>query len=207
MENIDLPLLPPVEDIIPKKRIAVHAAGLNSLFSKSSKKPMLAPVATAVAGENVEGESQGKLLVTVGSKGILLPPPLKPAPVTQVKKVLSPLVVVKKDPVFEKASLKYASQKKLCLGWAPLPDNVRDFAYFQIQYQFPLDQVVYIGNDLDQSLNGCKHFAFKKLVGGKEEWIFKKLCCVKDCRRVSLTGTKCEAHRRGDTVKKDKVNI
>jgi hypothetical protein len=189
MENMDL-LLPPVEDISPKKRIAVHAAGLGAFYPKLLKKPML--VKEVVEGGNVDQGSQGKVL----------------AATPQVNKVLSlPQVVVKKDPVFEKASLKYASQKKLCLGWVPLPDNVRDFAYFQMQYQFPLDQVVYIGSDLDHSLNGCKHIAFKKLVKGGEEWVFKKLCCVKDCRRVSLTGTKCEKHRRDDTVKKDKINI
>jgi hypothetical protein len=201
-----------------KKRVACHAAGLHKLYGNPSKKPMLdlatTAAAAAVEGEGGAGENfkegNNEKISMVGRKEIRPPVPAPPASssttasTVQKSKNISLLAqkpVIEKDMVFETASLKYAARKRLTLGWNRL-DNEFDLAYFQMQYQFPRDQVVYIGKDLDQSLLGddkCKHFAFKKLVEGKEEWIFKKLCCVKDCRRLCLTGTKCETHRKGIT--------
>jgi hypothetical protein len=191
MENMDL-LLPPVEDISPKKRTAAHAAGLGAFYPKLLKKPML--VNEVVEGENVEG--------------LLGKAPFKPVvPLTkQLKKASVPQVVVKKDLVFEKASLKYAARKKMMLGWEPLMDNTYCFVHLKIQYQFPLDQVVYLGKELEQpspvdiisTEERCKHFAFKgvgKTTADKETWQFRKLCQVKECFCICLRGTKCVKHR------------
>jgi hypothetical protein len=222
------------QPVVVKKRVAYHAGGLHKLYGNPSKKPMLNLATAAAAAEggggNVE-EGNNEKISMVGRKEIRPPIPAPPASsstttastVQKSKNISLPppqKPVTERDMVFETASLKYAARKRLTLGWEPLLNNTYSFVYLQTQYQFPLDQKVYLGRDLGQqpsppsattaaatfggggvgisAQEGCKHFAFKG-VGetkiDKETWQFRKLCQVRECFCICLRGTKCVKHR------------